>query len=120
MSLQRSSLRRFATVGGNLLVAVLVLFSVAPSYATELLNRLVRTVLEVPPSLRTTPFDADRMLMVPPASKISGLARIIAARLIMPLSTGEILVAHPGLASILRVPPPATATGDPSAVISHL
>src|SRR5260370_29053747 len=120
MSLQRSSIRRSAAVGGNLLAAVLVLFSVAPSYATELLNRLVRTVVEVPPSLRTTPFDEDRMLMVPPGFKISVLARIIAARFIMPLSTGEILVAQPGLGSILLVRPPADGTVGVSTLIEDL
>ena len=92
MSAQRRLTRRSVAVVDTLLATVLVLLTSATrSSATELLNALVQATVEVPSSLRTTPFDQDRVLMVPPGFKISVLARIPEARFIMPLSTGEIL-----------------------------
>jgi hypothetical protein len=61
---------------------------------------LVPTTIEVPLTLRDSPFDQDRVLMVPPGCKISVVVRINGARFIMPLSTGEFLVAQPLLGSI--------------------
>ena len=113
MSAQRSFIRhwklisRSAAVVGTLLAAVLVLLGATSSSAVEPLNALVPATVEVPLSLRTTPFDQDRVLMVPPGFKISVLARIPEARFIMPLPTGEILVAQPATGSILLVRPQA-------------
>jgi len=86
----------------------------------ELLSALILTTVEVPSSLRKTPFDQDRVLMVPPGFKISVLARIPAARFIMPLSTGEILVAQPVLGSIYLFGPQADGTAAVSTVIEDL
>ena len=58
--------------------------------------------------------------MVPPGFKISVITRIQGARFIMPLSTGEILVAQPGLGSILLVRPQADGTGGVSTLIEDL
>jgi glucose/arabinose dehydrogenase len=58
--------------------------------------------------------------MVPPGFKISVLARIPAASFIMPLSTGEILVAQPVLGSILLVRPQADGTAAVSTIIEDL
>jgi glucose/arabinose dehydrogenase len=58
--------------------------------------------------------------MVPPGFKISVLARIPAARFIMLLSTGEILVAQPVLGSILLVRPQADGTAAVSTLIEDL
>ena len=120
MSAQRSFIRRSATVVSTLLVAAFVLLSAPRSSATELLNALVPTTVEVPSSLRTAPFDKERMLMIPPGFEISVLARIPAARFIMPLSTGEILVARPATGSILLVRPQANGTVDVSTLINGL
>ena len=100
--------RRSVAVIGTL-AAVLVLLSGTRSFAAELLNALVPAIVEVPSSLGTTPFDQRRVLMVPPGFKISVLARIPGARFIMPLPTGGILVAQPGLwsGSIFLVQPQA-------------
>jgi glucose/arabinose dehydrogenase len=109
MSAQRPFARRSGAVVGTLLAAVLVLLSATRSFATELLNALVPATVEVPSSLRTTPFDQDRVLMVPPGFKISVLTRIPAARFIMPSpparfsSDRSILVVRPqanGMAAV--------------------
>jgi hypothetical protein len=98
--------RRSVAVIGTL-AAVLVLLSGTRSFAAELLNALVPATVEVPSSFRSTPFDQDRVLMVPPGFKISVLARIPGARFIMPITTSEFLVAQPGLGSIFLVQPQA-------------
>ena len=120
MSGQRSFIRRSAVVVGILFAGALVLLGATSSFAVEPLNALVPTTVEVPLSLQTPPFDHDRVLMVPPGFKISVLARIPGARFIMPLSTGEILVAQPGLGSILLVGPRANGTAAVSALIEDL
>jgi hypothetical protein len=119
MSAQRSFIRRSAAIVGTLLAAVLLLGATS-SFAVEPLNALVPTTIEVPLALRDFPFDHDRVLMVPPGFKISVLARIIAARFIMPLSTGEILVAEPDFGKILLVRRQANGMVDVSTLIDGL
>ena len=109
MTAQRPFIRRSAAVVGTLLAGAFVLLCATRSSANELPNPLVPTTVEVPSSLRKTPFDQDRVLMVPPGFKISVLARIPAARFIMPLSTGEIFVAQPAAGSILLLRSQTTA-----------
>jgi len=58
--------------------------------------------------------------MAPPGFKISVLARIPAARFIMPLSTGEILVAQPAAGTILLLRPQADGTAAVSSRIEDL
>jgi glucose/arabinose dehydrogenase len=120
MSAQRSFLRRSAAIAAILVAAGLVLLGATGSSAAEPLNELVPTTVEVPSALREVPFDHDRILMVPPGFRISVLARIIAARFIMPLSTGEILVAEPGFGEILLVRPQAHGPADVSVLIKNL
>jgi hypothetical protein len=81
---------------------------------------LVPTTVEVPLSLQTAPFDHDRVLMVPPRFSISVVARIPAARFIVPLSTGEILVARPATGSILVIRPQANGMVGVSTLIDGL
>jgi hypothetical protein len=107
MSAQRSLIRcrklntPSAPVVGTLLTAALFLFySSTSASAVEPPNVLVPTTIAVPLTLRDSPFDQDRVLMVPPGCKISVVVRINGARFIMPLSTGEFLVAQPLLGSI--------------------
>jgi glucose/arabinose dehydrogenase len=60
------------------------------------------------------------MLMVPPGCKISVVARIQGARFIMPLSTGEFLVAQPGLGTIFLVRLQANGPAAVSSLIEDL
>ena len=84
------------------------------------MKALVPTTVEVPLSLQTAPFDHDRVLMVPPRFSISVVARIPAARFIVPLSTGEILVARPATGSILVIRPQANGMVGVSTLIDGL
>ena len=120
LSAQRSFIRRFAAIVGILLAAALVLLGATSSSAVEPLNALVPITVEVPLALRDFPFDHDRVLMVPPEFKISVVARIPGARFIMPLSSGEILVAQPGLGSIFFVWPQADDTVGVSTLMEDL
>ena len=120
MNAQRQFSCRSAAVFGTLLTGTFVLLCATRFSATELPNALVPVNVEVASALRTTPFDHDRVLMVPPGFKISVLARIPAARFIMPLSTGEFFVAQPVLGSILLVRPQADGTAAVSTLIEDL
>ena len=114
------ALQSFQGVVLTSLAGALFVFSATRSSAVELPNALVPAIVEVPSSLRTAPFDQDRVLMVPPGFKISVLACIPGARFIMPLPTGEILVAQPGLGSIFIVRPQVDGTVSVSALIEDL
>jgi glucose/arabinose dehydrogenase len=120
MSAQRPLTRGSVGFAAGLLAAVLVVLSATRTSASELLKALVPATVEVPPMLRTTPFDRARVLMVPHGFKISVLARIPAARFVMPLSTGEILVAQPATGRILVIRPQAGGTVSVSTLINRL
>jgi glucose/arabinose dehydrogenase len=126
MSAQRSFIRlwkltnRSAAVVDILLAAATVLLGATSSSAVDPLNALVPTTVEVPLALRDDPFDQDRVLMIPPEFKIAVVARIPGARFIMPFSTGEILVAQPGLGTIFLVRPQANGTAVVSSLIKDL
>jgi glucose/arabinose dehydrogenase len=120
MSAQWSLLRRPTVVVGILATGVVVLLGAANSYAVESLEALISTNVEVPLALRDYPFDQDRTLMVQPGFKISVIARIPGARFIMPLSTGEILVAQPGLGTIFLVRPQSDGTVTVSPLVEDL
>jgi glucose/arabinose dehydrogenase len=126
MSAQRSFIRhwklisRSAAVVGILLAAAIVLLGATSSSTVDLLNALVPTTVEVPLALRDDPFDQDRVLMVPPEFKIAVVARIPGARFIMPLSTGEILVAQPSGGSIFLVWPQVNGPAAVSSLIEDL
>jgi glucose/arabinose dehydrogenase len=113
-------IRRSAGAIGTLLAGIFFVFSATHCSANELLKALIPAIVEVPSALRKNPFDQDRVLMVPPGFKISVLARIPAARFIMPLSTGEILVAQPAAGSILLLRPQADGTAAVSSRIEDL
>ena len=119
MSAQRSFIRRSASVAVIVLAGGLVRLGATDSPAVESLNQLVPATVEVPSALRGFPFDHDRVLMVPAGFKISVLARIIAARFITPLPTGEILVAEPSFGRILLVRR-SNGTADVSVLIKDL
>jgi glucose/arabinose dehydrogenase len=120
MSTKRPFIRQSAAVVGIFFAGALVQLGATSSSAAEPLNALVRATVEVPPPLRDVPFDQDRVLMVPPEFKISIVVRIPGARFMMPLSTDEILVAQPGLGSILLVRPQANGTATVSVLIEDL
>lgn len=56
----------------------------------------VQVVLEVPPSLAAEPFDAERLVTVPPGFGMRVWARIPGARFMALAPNGDILVSHPG------------------------
>jgi glucose/arabinose dehydrogenase len=116
----RWQIRTEASVVGILLAAALVLLGATRSSAVDPLNALVPRTVEVPLSLRDDPFDQDRVLMVPAEFRIAVVARIPGARFIMPLSTGEILVAQPSAGSISLVRPQANGAAIVSALIENL
>jgi glucose/arabinose dehydrogenase len=120
MSAQRQFSCRFTPVFGTLLIGAFILLWATHSSGIEQPNALLPVTVEIPSTLRTTPFDRDRVLMVPPGFKISVLARVPAARFIMPLSTGEILVVQPVLGSLLLVRPQADGTAAVSTIIEDL
>jgi glucose/arabinose dehydrogenase len=103
-----------------LLAGILGLLGAESPSAEETMKALVPTTVEVPLSLQTAPFDHDRVLMVPPGFSISVVARIPAARFIIPLSTGEILVAQPATGSILVIRPQANGMVGVSTLIDGL
>jgi glucose/arabinose dehydrogenase len=112
---------RSAAVVAKLLTAALVLLCTpASASAVDPLSAVVPTTVEVPLALRDPPFDRDRALGVPPGFKISIVARIPGARFIMPLLTGEILVAQPSLGSILLVRPQVDGTASVSTLVEEL
>jgi glucose/arabinose dehydrogenase len=112
--------RRSVAAVGTLVTAALVLPATISFSAEKPLSALAPTTVEVPSALRDVPFDQDRVLMVPPGMKISVIARIQGARFIMPLPTGEILVAQPGLGNILLVRPQPDGTVGVSTLIEDL
>jgi glucose/arabinose dehydrogenase len=113
-------LSRFAAVVRAFVTTVLVLVGVVSSSASERLNALVATTVKVPLARRYFPFEHDRVGMVPPGFNISVVAQIPLARFIMPLSTGEILVAQPSSGSILLVRPQANGTAAVLSLIEDL
>jgi glucose/arabinose dehydrogenase len=120
MSIQRPFIRWSAVVVLSWLAAASVLLIATPSFGAEAADALVPANVEVPPALQSSPFDRRRELMVPPGFKISVVARIRSARFIMPLSTGEFLVAVPDAGKILVVRSRANGTVDVSTLIDGL
>jgi glucose/arabinose dehydrogenase len=120
MSAHRPSARQTSVVVGALLGAAFLLLNAVRSSGTEPPRALVPTTVEVPLSLRTTPFDENRVLMVPPGFKISVVARILLPRFIMPLSASEILLATPSDGSISLVQIQADGTATVSTLIEDL
>jgi glucose/arabinose dehydrogenase len=57
--------------------------------------------VEVRQTFRTTPFDRERLLKVPPGAKISVLARVEKARFLAVSPRGDILVSQPSTGKIL-------------------
>jgi glucose/arabinose dehydrogenase len=120
MGAQRLFIRRSAAVVGILLAAEVVLFGATRSSGVEPPSEFVPTTVEVPLALRYIPFDQDRVLTIPAGFNISVVARIPQARFIMPLPTGEILVAQPSGGKISLVQPQAEGTAAVSSLIEGL
>ncbi|HVF38764.1 MAG TPA: hypothetical protein VM939_02615, partial [Gemmatimonadaceae bacterium] len=66
----------------------------------------------VPASMRTSPFNVDRFLTIPPNFAIAVYARIPGARFMAAAPNGDLLVSNPGASSIYLVRP-STSGGDP-------
>jgi glucose/arabinose dehydrogenase len=120
---RRSLIRHWKSMSRSAFVeltAGLVLFGAISASAVKPLNALVPVTVEVPLDLRDFPFNHDRVLKVPSGFKISVVARTPGPRFIMPLSTGEFLVAQPSIGNNLLVRPQADGTVDVSTLIEDL
>jgi len=71
----------------------------------------VSTLVAVPASMRSSPFNVNRNLTVPPNFSISVYARIGGARFMAVAPNGDLLVSHPGSGRVILVRP--NAGGDP-------
>lgn len=71
----------------------------------------ILTKVEVPPSMRSAPFDVDRYLKVPPHFSIAVYARITSARFMAIAPNGDLLVSKPSTGEIKLVRP--NGGGDP-------
>ncbi|HVG38515.1 MAG TPA: hypothetical protein VM870_04460, partial [Pyrinomonadaceae bacterium] len=74
----------------------------------------VSVKVQVPSSMRTSPFDVDRYLSVPPNFSISVYARIGNARFMAVAPNGDLLVSRPGSGEVKLVRPNATQGADPT------
>jgi glucose/arabinose dehydrogenase len=72
----------------------------------------VSVKVQVPASMRTSPFNVDRYLNIPPGFSISVYARVSGARFMAIAPNGDLLVSRPGAGKVVIVRP--TASGDPS------
>jgi len=68
--------------------------------------------VDVPTSMRSSPFNVDRYLAVPPNFSIAVYVRVGGARFMAVAPNGDLFVSNPGAGSIYRVQPGA-AGGDP-------
>ncbi|MEF2279602.1 NPCBM/NEW2 domain-containing protein [Deinococcus sp. YIM 134068] len=75
---------------------------------------LVSRTVTVPAGMRAAPFDQTRTLRVPTGSRISVVARVGAARFLLPLPNGDLLVSQPWEGRVVRLQP-GTAPSDPKA-----
>ena len=69
--------------------------------------------VEVPASMRSSPFNVDRFLTIPPNFAVSVFARIGGARFMAVAPNGDLLVSNPGAGAIYLVRPGASGA-DPS------
>ena len=69
--------------------------------------------VDVPVSMRSSPFNVDRFLTVPPNFSISVFARVGGARFMAVAPNGDVLVSNPGAGSVYLVRPGA-AGADPT------
>ena len=69
--------------------------------------------VEVPVSMRSSPFNVDRFLTIPPNFSVSVFARINGARFMAVAPSGDVLVSNPGAGSVYLVRPGA-AGADPA------
>lgn len=67
----------------------------------------------VPASMRSSPFNVDRFLTVPPNFSISVFARVNGARFMAVAPNGDVLVSNPGAGAIYLIRPSASG-GDPA------
>jgi glucose/arabinose dehydrogenase len=72
----------------------------------------VQVKVQVSDSMRSSPFDVDRFLTLPPGFTISVYARIGGARFMAVAPNGDLLVSQPGSGSVLLLR--ATGDGDPT------
>ncbi|HVF86816.1 MAG TPA: hypothetical protein VM866_04470, partial [Pyrinomonadaceae bacterium] len=69
--------------------------------------------VQVPSSMRGSPFDVDRDLTVPPNFSVSVYARVASARFMAVAPNGDLLVSRPGAGEV-KIVRPSTTGGDPT------
>lgn len=69
--------------------------------------------VDVPASMRTSPFNIDRFLTIPPNFSIAVYARVSGARVVAAAPNGDLLVSNPGAGAVYLVRPSSTG-GDPT------
>ena len=69
--------------------------------------------VQVPSSMRSSPFDVARSLSVPAGYGVSVYARVGGARFMAAAPNGDLLVSNPGAGTVYRVRP-STTGGDPT------
>jgi len=75
----------------------------APTILCEASAALVAQTVSVPSGLRSAPFDTPRTLNVPAGSRVSVVARVAAARFLLTLPGGDLLVSQPSQGRVLRL-----------------
>ena len=73
----------------------------------------VTVQVSVPVSMRTSPFNVDRFLTIPPNFSISVFARRSGARFMAVAPNGDLLVSNPGAGAVYLIRP-STTGGDPT------
>ena len=90
--------------------------SIAEKTERNLQNSLEASVsvrVQVPSSMRTSPFNVDRNLTVPPNFAVSVYARVPNARFMAAAPNGDLLVSRPGAGEV-KIVRPGSAGGDPT------
>ncbi|MBA3343329.1 MAG: PKD domain-containing protein [Gemmatimonadaceae bacterium] len=67
----------------------------------------------VPASMRSSPFNVDRFLTIPPNFSVAVYARVGGARFMAAAPNGDLLVSNPGASAVYLVRP-STTGGDPA------
>jgi len=91
--------------GFGVLLATFIHFVVPAVALVSPPGASISTLVQVPSSMRSAPFDTDRYLNVPPNFSIAVYARIDKARFMAQAPNGDLLVSQPSTGKVLLVRP---------------
>lgn len=97
--------RLFLLVALGVLFATIIHCLTVATTASSPLGASVDTIIQVPVSMRSAPFDVERYLKVPPNFSISVYARINNARFMAFAPNGDLFVSQPSTGKVLLVRP---------------